>query len=82
MVLIFCVSLWLNFLIATGSDAFLATKIAVTKSRILFRGEPEKLLLRNPAKALRACPDLLNSGNDDLEKFIKKHYPEGLPIKK
>ena len=82
MVFTFCVSLWLHFLIATGSDAFLATKIVVTKSRIVYRGELGKLLRRNPAKALRACPDLLKSGNDDLEKFIKKHYPEGLSIKK
>jgi len=82
MVLIFCVSLWLHFLTATGSDVFLATKIVVTKSRIVFRGEPEMLLLRNPAKALRACPDLLKSGNDDLEKFIEKHYPAGFPAER
>lgn len=77
--LIFCASLWTHFFVITGFDASLKPKVTATGSRVLFSGEPEKLLLENPAKALRACPDLLKSGNEDLEKFIKEHYPEGLP---
>ena len=82
MILIFCASLWLHFLITAGSDELLTSKVAVTGSRVVFSGEPEDLLLKNPGKALRANPDLLKSGNDDLEEFIGKHYPAGFPAAK
>ncbi|MBN1127501.1 MAG: hypothetical protein JXA71_00840 [Chitinispirillaceae bacterium] len=75
----FCSSLWLHFFISTGFDEYLKPKIMATGSRVLFGGEPEKLLLENPHKALRACPGLLKSGNEDLDKFLKQHYPEGFP---
>jgi hypothetical protein len=79
LLLVFCVSLWLHFFIAAGFDEYLKPKITVTGSRVIFSGEPEKLLLEDPSKALRACPGLLKGGNEDLEIFLGKHYPGGFP---
>jgi hypothetical protein len=75
----FCSSLWLHFTLVAGFDEYLKPRITVTGSRVLFSGEPEKLLLQDPARALRVNPGLLKSGNEDLVKFIDKHYPEGFP---
>jgi hypothetical protein len=82
MTLLFCTSLWTHFIITAGFDRYLQPAITATDSRVIFSGEPEKLLLENPARALHSCPGLLKSGNEDLELFIKQHYPGGFPAGK
>jgi len=52
--------------------------VAVTKSRVIFSGELEELLLKDPQKILRANPNLLKTKNSDIPLFIKTHFPNGL----
>jgi hypothetical protein len=72
-------ALWTHFLMVTGFDVLMNPTVLMTKSRIIYRGEPEEILLKNPEKALRANPDLLKSDNDDLAEFIRTHFPHGFP---
>jgi hypothetical protein len=79
-IIIFSLSLWLNFIVISGTDELYNSNMILVKSRILFLGkEPEKLLIVNPTKALRANPAMLETKNSDLEIFIKKNFPQGFP---
>ncbi len=82
LILLTAASTWTHFLIITTFDDLLAPKAVIQKTRVWFKGEPEDLLLKDPGKVLRANPDFLKSDNDDLEEFLEKHYPNGLPLRK
>jgi hypothetical protein len=71
-------SIWVHFFIQTGFDEAMAAKVTITKTRVVYRGEPEKLLMENPRKSLRANPDLLKSANPDLQEFLEKNFPRGI----
>ena len=71
-------SLWTHFYFTRIYDLPRNHAGFVRGGRLYLRDEPEELLLRNPAKALRANPGLLNSDNDDLREFLESHYPDGL----
>jgi hypothetical protein len=78
-IVVFILFLWMHYFLVTGTDMMFHPGIAITKSRVLYRGEPEKLLVENPLKALRANPDLLKTDNEDLKEFIKNEFPDGFP---
>ncbi len=77
LVILAVVSIWGHFFAITVFDGMGNPINAVTKIRVLYSGEPEKLLLTNFPKALKANPDLLKSNNEDLSEFMENHYPNG-----
>ena len=74
-------SLWTHFYFAQVYGPVQDGDGFVRHGRFYLRGEPEELLIRDLPKALRANPDLLKSDNDDLEEFMKVHYPDGVKQK-
>jgi hypothetical protein len=81
LVMISILSLWTHFFLTTALAPLLTPKVAVTGSRIIYKGELRKMLLDTPEKVLRANPNVFNTRNSDIGKFMKKHYPDGIPEK-
>lgn len=69
-------STWSHYLIGKVFDDKLNKLAVMTKSHLYFDGELEDLLTQNPQKILKANPDLLKSGNKDLEIFLKQNKPQ------
>jgi hypothetical protein len=78
LVVVATVAVWAHFVAVTAFDKGGNSRVFVTGTRIVYRGEPEKLLLDNPQKALRANPGILQSDNPDLKEFMEDHYPKGI----
>jgi hypothetical protein len=78
VVIVAAASLWAHLYFARVFGPAHQGRAFIRSGRVYVQGEPEELLLRDPHRALRANPDLLRSGNVDLEEFIKEHYPNGL----
>jgi hypothetical protein len=78
MVLIAAVCLWTHFYFTRAYNALETPRSYLMDNRLYICGEPEELLVKDPRKALRANPELLNSGNEDLNEFLEKHFPEGM----
>ena len=70
------VSTWSHFILLKVFDNKLNKRAATSNSHIYFDGELEKMLVDNPKKVLKTKPDLLSSGNKDLNHFIKEKKPE------
>lgn len=73
LLIIISVTSWTHYSLRNVYDELLKTKGTFSGVHFLFDGELEDLLIKNPKKALKANPALLESDNESLKNFLRNN---------
>ncbi|OGJ89799.1 MAG: hypothetical protein A2268_07400 [Candidatus Raymondbacteria bacterium RifOxyA12_full_50_37] len=80
--LVFTAVLWGHFTVASFYNEYLYNDGIILKSRYLYSGEIESLLMNDLDKVIKANPDFFfKSKNSDLRVFIRKNFSEEMRSK-